>query len=99
MTYSYFISFFILILLSIGLCSERVPLPNNSKYQRAEKLEKMIRCFELAGDLTLLYLQEQDKLTSTPSTHSLQSLPAATTTGRYAQVQYELIFIDFSVIF
>ncbi|KAK4294849.1 hypothetical protein Pmani_032558 [Petrolisthes manimaculis] len=64
-----------------GLCSERVPLPNNSKYQRAEKSEKMIRCFELAGDLTLLYLQEQDKLTSTPSTHSLQSLPAATTTG------------------
>ncbi|KAK8402737.1 hypothetical protein O3P69_000821 [Scylla paramamosain] len=64
-----------------SLCSERVPLPNNSKYQRAEKNEKMIRCFELAGDLTLLYLQEQDKLTSTPSTHSLQSLPASNTTG------------------
>ncbi|XP_068238843.1 tetratricopeptide repeat protein 7B [Palaemon carinicauda] len=41
----------------------------------------MIRCFELAGDLTLLYLQEQDKLTSTPSTHSLHSLPSANTTG------------------
>ncbi|XP_050738425.1 tetratricopeptide repeat protein 7B-like isoform X1 [Eriocheir sinensis] len=64
-----------------SLCSERIPLPNNSKYQRAEKNEKMIRCFELAGDLTLLYLQEQDKLTSTPSTHSLQSLPTTTTTG------------------
>ncbi|XP_066988574.1 tetratricopeptide repeat protein 7B isoform X14 [Macrobrachium rosenbergii] len=64
-----------------GLCSEKVPLPNNSKYQRAEKVEKMIRCFELAGDLTLLYLQEQDKLTSTPSTHSLHSLPSANTTG------------------
>ncbi|XP_064098271.1 tetratricopeptide repeat protein 7B-like isoform X1 [Macrobrachium nipponense] len=64
-----------------SLCSEKVPLPNNSKYQRAEKVEKMIRCFELAGDLTLLYLQEQDKLTSTPSTHSLHSLPSANTTG------------------
>lgn len=41
----------------------------------------MIKCFELAGDLTLLYLQEQDKLSSTPSTHSLQSLPASNTTG------------------
>ncbi|XP_042212941.1 tetratricopeptide repeat protein 7B-like isoform X6 [Homarus americanus] len=64
-----------------GLCSEKAPLPNNSKFQRAEKAEKMIKCFELAGDLTLLYLQEQDKLSSTPSTHSLQSLPASNTTG------------------
>ncbi|XP_069174246.1 tetratricopeptide repeat protein 7B isoform X6 [Procambarus clarkii] len=64
-----------------GLSSEKVPLTNNSKYQRAEKAEKMIKCFELAGDLTLLYLQEQDKLSSTPSTHSLQSLPATSTTG------------------
>ncbi|XP_071524615.1 tetratricopeptide repeat protein 7B isoform X2 [Panulirus ornatus] len=64
-----------------SLCSEKVPLSNNSKYQRAEKAEKMIRCFELAGDLTLLYLQEQDKLSSTPSTHSLQSLPTTNTTG------------------
>ncbi|XP_069961157.1 tetratricopeptide repeat protein 7B-like isoform X7 [Cherax quadricarinatus] len=64
-----------------GLSSEKVPLTNNSKYQRAEKAEKMIKCFELAGDLTLLYLQEQDKLSSTPSTHSLQSLPASNTTG------------------
>ncbi|XP_069174245.1 tetratricopeptide repeat protein 7B isoform X5 [Procambarus clarkii] len=64
-----------------SLSSEKVPLTNNSKYQRAEKAEKMIKCFELAGDLTLLYLQEQDKLSSTPSTHSLQSLPATSTTG------------------
>ncbi|KAK8722292.1 hypothetical protein OTU49_012355 [Cherax quadricarinatus] len=64
-----------------SLSSEKVPLTNNSKYQRAEKAEKMIKCFELAGDLTLLYLQEQDKLSSTPSTHSLQSLPASNTTG------------------
>ncbi|KAK7066570.1 Tetratricopeptide repeat protein 7B [Halocaridina rubra] len=64
-----------------GLCSEKIPLPNNSKYQRADKADKMIRCFELAGDLTLLYLQEQDKLRSTPSTHSLHSLPSASTTG------------------
>ncbi|XP_037776218.1 tetratricopeptide repeat protein 7B-like isoform X3 [Penaeus monodon] len=64
---------------SLGL--EKAPLPNNSKFQRAEKVEKMIRCFELAGDLTLLYLQEQDKLTSTPSTHSLYSVPSVSTTN------------------
>ncbi|XP_042866730.1 tetratricopeptide repeat protein 7B-like isoform X3 [Penaeus japonicus] len=64
-----------------GLGLEKAPLPNNSKFQRAEKVEKMIRCFELAGDLTLLYLQEQDKLTSTPSTHSLYSVPSVSTTN------------------
>ena len=41
----------------------------------------MVRCFELAGDLTLLYLQEQDKLTSTPSVQSLPSITTSINTG------------------
>lgn len=65
-----------------GLCLEKAPLPHNSKFQITEKDEKMIKCFELAGDLTLLYLQEQDKLLhSTTSMHSLPSITASNTTG------------------
>ncbi|KAG8235328.1 hypothetical protein J437_LFUL003611 [Ladona fulva] len=45
-----------------GLCLEKVPPTSSSKYRQAEWEEQMIRCFELAGDLTLLYLQEQDKI-------------------------------------
>ncbi|XP_076056869.1 tetratricopeptide repeat domain 7 isoform X2 [Oratosquilla oratoria] len=64
-----------------ALCLEKSPLPHSSKYQQAERDEKMIKCFELAGDLTLLYLQEQDKLTSTSSSHSLPSISTPNTTG------------------
>lgn len=45
-----------------GLCLEKVPPSSTSKYKQVEWEEQMVRCFELAGDLTLLYLQEQDKL-------------------------------------
>ncbi|KAK9502249.1 hypothetical protein O3M35_011053 [Rhynocoris fuscipes] len=45
-----------------GLCLEKVPPSSTSKYKHVEWEEQMIKSFELAGDLTLLYLQEQDKL-------------------------------------
>ncbi|XP_046387434.1 tetratricopeptide repeat protein 7B [Ischnura elegans] len=45
-----------------GLCLEKVPPPSTSKFRMVEWEEQMVRCFELAGDLTLLYLQEQDKV-------------------------------------
>ncbi|XP_063224947.1 tetratricopeptide repeat protein 7B [Bacillus rossius redtenbacheri] len=45
-----------------GMCLEKVPPSSSSKYKQAEWEEQMVQCFELAGDLTLLYLQEQDKL-------------------------------------
>lgn len=42
-------------------------LPNlKSKYKLAEWHEQVIKCFEIAGDLTLVYLQEQDKLAMQP---------------------------------
>ncbi|KAB7497983.1 Tetratricopeptide repeat protein 7B [Armadillidium nasatum] len=63
-----------------GLCLEKTSQPYSSKGQPADKNDKLIRCFELAGDLTLLYLQEQDKLVSTPSTQSLPSIAASVTT-------------------
>ncbi|KAG7205179.1 hypothetical protein KM043_018269 [Ampulex compressa] len=45
-----------------GLCLERLPLNSRSKFKMAEWYEQMIKCYEVAGDLTLVYLQEQDKI-------------------------------------
>jgi len=44
------------------MCLEKVRPSSSSKYKHAEWDEQRVKCFELAGDLTLLYLQEQDKL-------------------------------------
>ncbi|XP_066581343.1 tetratricopeptide repeat protein 7B [Prorops nasuta] len=43
-----------------GLCLEKLPPNSKSKYKIAEWHEQMIKCFEVAGDLTLVYLQEQN---------------------------------------
>lgn len=45
-----------------GLCLEKSPPKSKSKYKIAEWQEQIIKCYEIAGDLTLVYLQEQDKL-------------------------------------
>ncbi|XP_033338509.1 tetratricopeptide repeat domain 7 isoform X2 [Megalopta genalis] len=44
-----------------GLCLERLPPNSKSKYKITEWQEQIIKCYEIAGDLTLVYLQEQDK--------------------------------------
>jgi hypothetical protein len=44
------------------MCLEKVRPSSSSKFKQAEWDEQRVKCFELAGDLTLLYLQEQDKL-------------------------------------
>lgn len=46
-----------------GVCLEKQLPVVKSKYKIAELHEKIIKCFETAGDLTLVYLQEQDKMT------------------------------------
>ncbi|RLU17711.1 hypothetical protein DMN91_009948 [Ooceraea biroi] len=45
-----------------GLCLERLPPNSKSKYKIAEWHEQIIKCYEISGDLTLVYLQEQDKI-------------------------------------
>lgn len=45
-----------------GLCLEKIPPTTSSKYKQVEREEQTTKCFELAADLTLLYLQELDKL-------------------------------------
>ena len=60
---------------------EKVPPSSTSKYKQVEWEEQMVRCFELAGDLTLLYLQEQDKLQQQGNT-------TGTGTGQYETVRF-----------
>lgn len=52
----------IILFCYVGLCLEKVPPSSTSKYKHVEWEEQMVKSFELAGDLTLLYLQEQDKM-------------------------------------
>ncbi|XP_011309918.1 tetratricopeptide repeat protein 7B [Fopius arisanus] len=46
-----------------GLCLEKQMPTSKTKYKLAEWHDQIIKCFETAGDLTLVYLQEQDKMT------------------------------------
>ncbi|KAL7301291.1 hypothetical protein TKK_0006030 [Trichogramma kaykai] len=46
-----------------GLCLEKLPPTSKSKYKVAEWHSQMIKCYEIASNITLVYLQEQDKVT------------------------------------
>ncbi|GLV31859.1 Tetratricopeptide repeat domain 7 [Carabus blaptoides fortunei] len=50
-----------------GLCLEQ-ETPASSKFKQAEREADMLRCFELASDLALLYMQELDKQPTTTIT-------------------------------
>jgi len=41
-----------------AMCTEKIPLPTSSKSRRSEREDNVIRFYELAGDLTLLFLQQ-----------------------------------------
>jgi hypothetical protein len=45
-----------------GLCLEKLPPISKSKYKIAEMQSQMIKCFEVAANIALVYLQEQDKI-------------------------------------
>lgn len=51
-----------MFLFTTGLCLEKLPPNSKSKYKIAEWQEQIIKCYEITGDLTLVYLQEQEKL-------------------------------------
>ncbi|XP_017770735.1 PREDICTED: tetratricopeptide repeat protein 7B [Nicrophorus vespilloides] len=53
-----------------GLCLQKDSSGVTSKYKKAEKEEEMYKCFELASDLTLLYMQELDKQQSATFTNT-----------------------------
>ena len=43
-----------------GLCLEKIGPSTTSKFKQADLEDKVIDCFEKAGDLTLLYLEDVD---------------------------------------
>lgn len=55
-----------------GLCLQKHK-STTTKYKKAEKDDEMLRCYELATDLGLLYMQELDK----------QQTSTFTNTGKY----------------
>ncbi|XP_011860003.1 PREDICTED: tetratricopeptide repeat protein 7B isoform X6 [Vollenhovia emeryi] len=80
-----------------GLCLERLPPNSKSKYKITEWQEQIIKCYEISGDLTLVYLQEQDKIAmqqqngtySTPSPVSAKHIgPILETALQRAPVLY-----------
>lgn len=67
-----------------GLCLQKEPAAT-SKYKKAEREEEMSKCFNLASDLALLYMQklekEQSSVISVTGTHSPQPPPLQKTLG------------------
>ncbi|KAH1027438.1 tetratricopeptide repeat protein 7B isoform X1 [Dendroctonus ponderosae] len=56
-----------------GLCLQK-DTSASSKFKKAEKEEELARCFDLASDLSLLYMQNLDKeLNSLPNTGSVNT--------------------------
>ena len=44
--------------LYVGLCLDKLPAASTSKYKIAEREDDIMQCFERAGDISLLQLQE-----------------------------------------
>lgn len=65
-----------------GFCYEKLPLQSSSKQKQLDRENKVIKCFELSGDLTLLYLQEADRVSRRgQSTLSMQSVGVSSGTS------------------
>jgi hypothetical protein len=45
-----------------AMCTEKLPPPTSSKTRRTEREDNIVRFYELAGDLTLLFLQQVSTL-------------------------------------
>lgn len=52
-----------------GLCLQK-DKSATTKYKKVEKEEKMLKCFNLATDLGLLYMQELDKQQNSSLPHT-----------------------------
>ncbi|KAK7104581.1 tetratricopeptide repeat protein 7B-like [Littorina saxatilis] len=55
-----------------GFCLEKIAAPSSSKFKAAEHEQSILSCYEKAGDLAILYMQELEKgVTPNLSTSSL----------------------------
>lgn len=61
------------MIIAAGLCLEKCPVQSSSKFKMAEREDHITKSFELAADLTLLYLQELDKLQQQTNTNTVTS--------------------------
>eukprot|EP00096_Caligus_rogercresseyi_P009540 TRINITY_DN3245_c0_g1_i2.p1 TRINITY_DN3245_c0_g1~~TRINITY_DN3245_c0_g1_i2.p1 ORF type:complete len:911 (+),score=237.41 TRINITY_DN3245_c0_g1_i2:189-2921(+) len=96
-----------------GLCYEKIPLSNTSKHKSIERENNIIRFYELAADLTLLFLQTADRAaasgsygtgTTNQSTWSVTSVGTGGSSSSpipssFNNVQHKLGFILETVLF
>jgi len=67
-----------------GFCYEKLPLQSTSEQKQLDRKNKVIKCFELSGDLTLLYLQKADPVSrrlTGQSTLSMRSVGVSSVTS------------------
>ena len=64
-----------------GMCYEKLRLNTTSKHKQVEREAKVARCYEVAGDLTLLYLQEADRTSRRGIGQSTLSMTSVGTSG------------------
>jgi len=64
-----------------GNCYEKLPLNTTSQHKILDRKNKIIKCYELAGDLTLLYLQESDRGSRRGHAQSTLSMTSVGTSG------------------
>ena len=71
-----------------AMCTEKLPATSTSKQKQADRENNIIRCYELASDLTILFLQTADKSGAGVgmSTLSMTSAGTTTTTGSSSPV-------------
>lgn len=83
----------------VGLCLERLPPNSKSKFRIAEWQVEMIKCFVIAGDLTLVYLQEQDKISMQQQNGSVtvNSNNIGTIKIPYKNIMYKNLMVQFII--
>lgn len=53
-------NFFMILIL--GACLESKGPSTTSKFKVAEQEKQVLKCYDMAGDLALLYIQEREKM-------------------------------------
>lgn len=62
-------SFYVFALL-LGLCLEKLPVSSSTSNLHVDREQDVITCYEKAGDIALLYLQEIERVSKAIYVHS-----------------------------
>lgn len=52
----------LLLLLFSGLCLEKLPISSSASNLHVDREQEIVTCYEKAGDIALLYLQEIERV-------------------------------------